>query len=226
MQDKKRSDLEMLVILKTFRRDKVLQALKDLDKHHVERFGYDDWVIADVDTFKGGFQKEQFRDLLLDHLLLLEEGSGHVALRRKGGEVFDFDEERKNLKQYDVCSLQTRIYASGITNLVALYQFFNIPVVRQWQEFRPTVRSASNGLGAIVDYSVTQDNFQELVDIFGQDLPIRYTMAEISKNGFDPLEVRDTVDKIKETYAHPKAVQVISQRYLSEDLSARVLELR
>jgi hypothetical protein len=222
MQGKNKKDLDMLVVLSTSRRDKVLQALRDLDKLPAERFGYGDWVVADVDTFKGGFQKEQFRDLLLDHTLLLEEGSSHIALKAKGGEVLDFDEERTNIKKYDVCKPEEGFFASGLTNLVALYQFLGFPVRSQWQNLRQEVRRTSEGVGAMVDYSVNQDNFPELVEIFGEDLPIRYSVAELSKRDFRQEEVKRVLGKIKEIYAHPRAVQVIAERYLPEQFAFKL----
>ncbi|MBP7708555.1 hypothetical protein KA107_02625 [Candidatus Pacearchaeota archaeon] len=208
-------NLEMVLISSTKRRDTVLEALRNLDKLPTNGAKYNEWVEANVDTFSGMFNRENLRDLLLDHVLLLEE-SGHVAMRVRGGEIYDHKLERENFKITDTCCAKDGIWATGINQLTQLYLSLGMDPTRQWLGLRDKVSKVSKNLATTNDYSLGLNSFESLKEMFGEDLPIRYLVTEVAMDETNSTKIKEVAEKISRTYAHPRALEIIADKYLGD----------
>ncbi len=210
------SNLEMLFILSSRRRDNLLKYLREFDTLPTERSGYQEYVELKVDSFSGHFPKKEARDKLLDAALQIED-TGHVAVRKKGGEIFDFEIERNNFKNVEICPIQEGIWASAVCNLVSLYNYLGFDSENQWKKVSGKVESISSGLAAMINYSLGIGNFNKLQTIFGEDLPSRYYMAEMAKRRTDLQFNSAAIQQIQNTYVHTEALKIVGKKYLSEE---------
>ncbi|MDP3881336.1 MAG: hypothetical protein Q8Q31_00465 [Nanoarchaeota archaeon] len=220
-------DLEMLVVNSSKRRDILLDKLRNFDKLPGAIVAGERWVSSNFDAFSKDFREEELRDKLLDQVLLIEE-SNHVVVKKRGGEVFDFPIERDNIKRHEVCGIREGLWVAGVSSLIALYQYLNQDVESQWKEIRNRVGEVSKSARVTVDYSLGRECFDELREIFGEDLPARYVMVELSSRRNEMDFVRYALDRVRREYPYPKALEVIGKRYLGEEgygeLAAEILK--
>lgn len=213
--ENKMDDLEMLVVNSSKRRDTLLNTLRNYDKLPRVDLADGHWVTCNVDSFRGDFREDELQDKLLDQVLLMEE-SNHVTIRKNNGEVLDFPIEKDNIKRFEYCGINEGILATGMAALVVLYQHLNLPAERQWDRVREKAGKASKIIAASVDYSLGKDCFEELREVFREDLPARYILVEASIKG-DKKFTRSAIEHVRDTYNHPDAMRIVWERYLGEE---------
>ena len=70
-----------------------------------------------------------------------------------------------------------------------------------------------------LEHSLHVNKFEQLKSLYGEDLPIRYYVAQVIMSGFEIEYTQEIISKIKETYTHPNSLKIITQKYIPEDLS-------
>ena len=208
-------DLEMLLVYSSQRRANVLKALRDLKNRSSSLSSTYDFIEANIDSFSGMFEKQDLQNLLLDHVLTLEE-SGHTVIRKKQGEVFDHELEVRNFKEYETCDIQEGLWLTGISQLVQLYTSLDFRVQEQWQELKPRFSRTAPKMAKIVDYSLGIGSIQDLRQVYGDDLQARYLIIDAAENSQDKPRVKRVLETLANTYAHPRAAQLIAERYLGD----------
>ncbi|MCA9459473.1 MAG: hypothetical protein KC550_02900, partial [Nanoarchaeota archaeon] len=181
--DKPLEDLEMQYVISTKRRDTLLKVLKHFDKlPSIPFFTEKDLVEANFDNFSGVYEREYLRDIILDQVLLIED-SDHIAIAQKNGEVFDYKLERDNFKKILKCPIQEGIWATGINSLINLYQYFNYPVENEWNKIKNKLEDICEPMALTLEHSLHVNKFEQLKSLYGEDLPIRYYVAQVIMSG-------------------------------------------
>jgi len=247
-------DLSFVEVYSSKRRDNLLKKLGELE-HLKEKYQYLDsedfskklegiitgmgeFTLANFDTFSGGFQTEDLKNMVLDQVLAVEEFT-HGAIKNKvSGEVYDYELERENYKGTIEKSLEDGLFYSTFSNLLFLMNHlnYNKDILRDafnqyYNKFNDSVLMNSVGLALYIEEEKARIFLDKIKEIYKteDELPARYHVIEIVLDYqlaiFDKTKrekIKGKINYLKERYILPEALQHISERYLQNDLLSEI----
>ncbi|MCK5026013.1 MAG: hypothetical protein KAS15_05445 [Nanoarchaeota archaeon] len=214
------NDLRFLEVYDTKRRDTLLDLLNNIDDFRIENFGYEDWIlIPKTDCFEGAFRKEDFQNMLMDTILSLEEENHGAVMEKETGKIFDYPIEKENYKSIIDHPIHEGMINFSLCNLFTLMNALDMPVNNYEEYFTGDFECPQRYMvGFMLNFynEKGQKDFEKIKEFFGDRLPAKYLAIEALQARFTgnkgTLDYNKNV--IKERYNHPKALEIIDNRYL------------